>query len=276
MQLISTLLAAGILVSGVLAHPGGHEHDVLTMPQVQKRNALAKRCAGAVGDMNKKRWNKRQLQAKRDIEARAANSTFQITTEAPFYDVLQNETCVLTPTVTEGPYVWPRSQTLRQDMTEGQPGVPMILDVGVLDMSTCEPLPNVLIDFWHCNATGSYSSFTGQSPDTPFEELLAALNVTDFEIGVTDLHTDDTTFLRGMWPTNDAGIMEMKSIVPGFYVQRSIHIHVEAHVDWVLAANGTISSGNRVSTGQIYFPEELLQNLMALEPYVGHTVCKPG
>src|SRR6185437_7550201 len=117
---------------------------------------------------------------------------------------------------------------------------------------TCEPLPNVLLDFWHCNATGSYSSFTKLSPNTGFAELLDAMNIADFEIEVTDLHTDDTTFLRGMWPTDNEGVMEMKTIVPSFYSGRSIHIHVEAHVDWTLAENGTIASGDRVSTGQIY------------------------
>ncbi|CZR68616.1 probable protocatechuate 3,4-dioxygenase beta subunit [Phialocephala subalpina] len=269
MQLLQTLLAAGLLASTAVAHPGGH--DVLpSMSDIQRRSGLAKRCAGAVGEMNRKRWAKRQ--AKRGLEARAGNATFEIATEAPYYDVLQNDTCVLAPTVTEGPYVWPRSQTLRQDMTEGQPGIPMTLDVGVLDMATCEPLENVLMDFWHCNATGSYSSFTKLSPNTAFADLLEAMNITDsFEIGVTDLHTDDTTFLRGMWPTDSNGMMEMKTIVPGFYIQRSIHIHVEAHTDWVLAPNGTISSGNRVSTGQIYINETLSQQLMALEPYVSHT-----
>jgi protocatechuate 3,4-dioxygenase beta subunit len=157
-------------------------------------------------------------------------------------------------------------------MTEGQAGVPLTLDIGVLDMATCEPLENVLMDFWHCNATGSYSSFTKLSPDTPFIDLLEAMNITDtFEIEVTDLHTDDTTFLRGMWPTDSEGMMEMKTIVPGFYIQRAIHIHVEAHVDWTLAPNGTIASGNRVSTGQIYMNETLSEQIMALEPYSSHT-----
>jgi protocatechuate 3,4-dioxygenase beta subunit len=91
-------------------------------------------------------------------------------------------------------------------MTEGQPGVPFWLDVGVLDMATSEPLENVLVDFWHCNATGSYPSFTGLSPNTAFPTLLESLNITDFEIGVTYLHTDGTTFLRGMWPTDVNGI----------------------------------------------------------------------
>lgn len=62
-------------------------------------------------------------------------------------------------------------------MSEGQAGVPLTLDVGVLDMATCEPLENVLVDFWHCNATGSYSSFTALSPNTPFLELLQSLNI---------------------------------------------------------------------------------------------------
>lgn len=63
----------------------------------------------------------------------------------------------------------------------------------------------------------------------------------------------------------------MKTIFPGFYTGRSIHIHAEVHLNWTLAENGTISSDNRVSTGQLYFNESLSQQVMALEPYVSHT-----
>lgn len=139
------------------------------------------------------------------------------------YEVLQNDTCVLTPDVTAGPYIWPQSQTLHQDMTEDQTGIPFYMDIGVIDMATCEPLPNVLVDLWHCNATGSYSSFEGIDPNTPFEEILTQLNITDTTN--LDLHTSATTFLRGMWYTDQNGMMEMKTIVPGFYVERAIHIH---------------------------------------------------
>ncbi|KPM41861.1 hypothetical protein AK830_g4703 [Neonectria ditissima] len=156
-------------------------------------------------------------------------------------------------------------------MTEDQPGVPLILDVGVIDMATCEPLPNALVAFWHCNATGSYASFTGRDPNTPFVQLLEQLNITDFEIGKTDLHTDDTTWLRGMWPTNDEGILEMKTVFPGFYVERTIHIHTQVFTDWVLHTNGTVKTGDTNSIGQIYFDEDVSGKLMALEPYVGHT-----
>lgn len=158
-------------------------------------------------------------------------------------------------------------------MSEDQPGVPLLLDVGVLDMDTCEPLPNAMVDFWHCNATGSYSSFTALSPNTPFVELLQSMNMSadDYDIGVTDLHTDDTTFLRGMWPTDANGMMEMQTVFPGFYVERAIHIHVRVYTNWVLRSNGTISSGDVVSAGQLYFDEEVEQQIMALEPYTLHT-----
>lgn len=268
MHFSNSLLAAGLLTSAVVAHPGPHPE--VGHSELQKRNIMAKRCAGAAGHMNQKRYAKRTLE-RRHLETRRGNATFEITTEAPYYDVIQNDTCVLTPEVTQGPYVWPRSQTLRQDMTEGQAGIPFILDVGVLNMATCGPLENALVDFWHCNATGSYSSFTQRSADTPFSELLTSLNISDYEIGVTDLHTDESTFLRGMWPTDSDGMMEMKTIYPGFYIERAIHIHAQVHTNWTLHSNGTIESGNTVSTGQLYMPEDVNVAMMQLEPYVSHT-----
>ncbi|KAK7711294.1 hypothetical protein SLS64_005316 [Diaporthe eres] len=259
--------AAGLLATGVLAHP-----KALPRSEIARRGTMSKRCEANAANFNKKRYDQRI--SKRHAEAkRAENATYTITTEAPYYDVIQNDTCVLEPEVTWGPYVYPNSQTLRQDMSEGEPGVPLTLDVGVLDMATCEPLENVLVDFWHCNATGSYSSFTALSPNTPFLELLQSLNISsdDYNIGVTDLHTDDTTFLRGMWPTDSNGMMEMKTIFPGFYVERSIHIHVRVYNNWVLRENGTLSSGDIVSAGQLYFDEELEEKIMALDPYATHT-----
>ncbi|KAI8170060.1 hypothetical protein K4K49_005442 [Colletotrichum sp. SAR 10_70] len=263
---LSSFLATGLLTASALAH-----NEILSRSEISRRDAMAKRCAGQTAQFHKKRQAKRMAKRAAELEARAGNSSVVINTEGVYYDSIQNNTCVLTPEVTEGPYVWPRSQTLRMDMTEGEVGVPLTLDVGILDMATCEPLPDALVSFWHCNATGSYSSFTHLSPNTRFEELLNQLNITDFEIGVTDLHTDDTTFLRGMWPTNSEGIMEMQTIFPGFYVERAIHIHTQVFTDWSVRANGTVSSGNLINTGQIYFDEDVSAQIMALEPYVSHT-----
>ncbi|PWY80313.1 aromatic compound dioxygenase [Aspergillus sclerotioniger CBS 115572] len=263
----SKLLITALAASTAIAHPG--PHVILPRAEIQRRSDMAKRCAEHVASFNRRRMAKRAMQKRR--EGSGHNSTFEITTEAPYYETIQNDTCVLTPEVTRGPYVWPRSQKLRQDMTEDQVGVPLWLDVGVLDMATCEPLPNALLDFWHCNATGSYSSFTHLSPNTPFEELLSELNITNYDSGATDLHTDNTTWLRGMWPTNENGVMEMKTIFPGFYAERAIHIHVQVHTDWSVRENGTIVASDTVSTGQIYFDEEIEQRITGFEPYVSHT-----
>lgn len=120
------------------------------------------------------------------------------------------------------------------------------------------------------NATGSYSSFEALSPNTPFAELLEELNVT-IGAGTLDLHTGDSTFLRGMWPTDNNGVMEMKTVFPGFYVERTIHIHVRSHTDWTVRGNGTVVSSNIVSTGQLFFEEDLSAQIMAMEPYASHT-----
>lgn len=189
MRTYSTLTACLAILAGLADAHGNHE---TTSPELQARKYdLSKRCAPAVAALNRKRWAKRN-EERAALAERDGNVTISITTEAPFYDTLQNETCVLTEEVTAGPYVWPQSQTLRQDMTEGEAGVPMVLDIGVMDVETCEPLSDVLVDIWHCNATGSYSSFTGLSPNIEFETLLEELNKTFGD----DLHTDDTTFLR--------------------------------------------------------------------------------
>ncbi|RDW94217.1 intradiol ring-cleavage dioxygenase [Aspergillus mulundensis] len=263
MHLPSALLLSALGAS-VLAHPGHH----ISAREVARRSEMALKCRDHVANYHARRWDRNLARRWHDKTAQ-----YTIQTEAPYYPTIQNDTCVLTPEVTQGPYVYPPSQTLRQDMAEDQPGVPLWLDIGVLDMATCAPLANALVDMWHCNATGSYSSFTGLSPNTPFPTLLEELDVDmdDYEIGVTDLHTDHSTFLRGMWPTDRNGMMEMKTIFPGFYVERAIHIHVQVHTNWTARANGTIVTGDTVSTGQLYFAEELEAQIMALEPYASHT-----
>ncbi|KAL3481309.1 Intradiol ring-cleavage dioxygenase [Aspergillus californicus] len=258
-------LALLSLAASVTAHPGGHH---VSPRQVARRSELGLKCRDQVAHHQARRWD-RNLARRWHGDA----TTYQVHTEAPYFETIQNDTCVLTPEVTEGPYVYPPSQTLRQDMTEDQAGVPLWLDIGVLDMATCQPLDDVLVDMWHCNATGSYSSFTDLSPNTAFVTLLGELgiDIDDYEVGVTDLHTDASTFLRGMWPTDKNGMMEMKTIFPGFYIDRAIHIHVQVHTNWTLRENGTITTGNTVSTGQLYFNEALEEQIMALQPYASHT-----
>lgn len=36
---------------------------------------------------------------------------------------------------------------------EGIRGVPLLLDLQFVDVNTCLPVPNAMIDVWHCNVS---------------------------------------------------------------------------------------------------------------------------
>ncbi|KAJ5710322.1 Intradiol ring-cleavage dioxygenase core [Penicillium malachiteum] len=259
------LLVGAALAIFAVAHEGPNR--LPTNNELSRRANLSAHCSKHAISLNK-----RHLERNFDPAARG-NTTVEIQIQAPLYETLQNNTCVLTPNVAAGPYYWPHSQSLRQDMTESQDGIPLWLDIGLLDMATCEPLEGVMVDLWHCNATGSYSSFTRLSPNTKFPTILSDMgkNISNFEVGSSDIHTDSETWLRGMWPTDENRKMQMKTIFPGFYIERAIHIHVQVHTDWTVQENGTLVFENTVRTGQLYFGEELEEKIMALEPYSSHT-----
>lgn len=142
-------------------------------------------------------------------------------------------------------------------MTESQAGVPLYVDIQVIDTNTCEPLPNVALDFWHCNATGVYSgvvaSGNGDSSDT------SNLNA---------------TFLRGIQATDEDGVVQFQTIAPGHYTGRANHIHVLAHTEgsWSLLENNTITGGTTTAhVGQIFLDQDLISEYEAVEPYASNT-----
>lgn len=149
---------------------------------------------------------------------------------------------------------------MRHDLREDQGGLDFYLDMGVIDIETCEPLVGTALTIWNCNATGSYSSFTGIDPDTA--ELL------DGWTKRTDGTTDDETFLRGIQVTDDNGVVEFFTKFPGYYITRTTHIHVTAQTN---IANGTSYSASKVQhIGQLFFEEDLLNKVYALSPYSEH------
>lgn len=44
-------------------------------------------------------------------------------------------------------------ELIRRNVVEDQTGVPLFMDIQLIDTNTCEPLPNIYTDIWHCNAT---------------------------------------------------------------------------------------------------------------------------
>lgn len=155
--------------------------------------------------------------------------------------LFEDVSCILTPEVTIGPY-YVEGEYVRDDITEDQEGVDLLLDLQLIDVNTCEPVPESYIDVWHCNSTGVYS-------------------------GVSEQDTLGETFLRGIAQTDDEGIMQMKTKFPGWYEGRATHIHVTVHQNATLLLNSTISGGDVNHIGQLFFNQTVLEEVSLLEPY---------
>lgn len=91
-----------------------------------------------------------------------------------------------------------------------------MLDIGLINSRTCQPMTNAFIELWACNSTGIYGGYPTGQPT----------------------HIKQHTFLRGGYFTNSAGIAEITTIYPGYYQGRTAHIHTMVHSNWKANANG--------------------------------------
>jgi protocatechuate 3,4-dioxygenase beta subunit len=140
-------------------------------------------------------------------------------------------TCVLTPEQTEGPY-YIANEAVRRNITDGRPGTPLLLRAFVVNASTCKPIKGAAVDIWHADAGGVYSGF-GQG-------------------------ADNRTFMRGIQRTNAKGLALFRTVYPGWYQGRTVHIHVKVHL-----------GGNVLHTGQLYFPDTVTDAVYRKAPYTG-------
>ena len=138
-------------------------------------------------------------------------------------------TCVLTPEQTEGPY-YIANEALRRNITDGRPGTPLLLRAFVVNASTCKPIKGAAVDIWHADAGGVYSGF-GQG-------------------------AANRTFMRGIQRTNAKGLALFRTVYPGWYQGRTVHIHVKVHL-----------GGNVLHTGQLYFPDTVTDAVYRRAPY---------
>ena len=139
-------------------------------------------------------------------------------------------TCVLAPEQTAGPFFF-EGDKVRRDIRERKPGVPLTLRLTVVDVSTCRAIKGAVVDIWHCDAAGVYSGASAQG-------------------------TEDRTFLRGIQRTDAKGVALFRTIYPGWYAGRTVHIHVQVSL-----------GGNVVHTGQLYFPDTLTDTVYRRAPY---------
>jgi protocatechuate 3,4-dioxygenase beta subunit len=157
-------------------------------------------------------------------------------------DVAEGASCVVAPSVTEGPY-WVDEGLKRSDVTGGQAGVPLVLKLYVFRADdSCSPQEGAVVDIWHCNAAGLYS-----------DEAVEG--------------TTGDTWLRGYQVTDANGLATFTTIYPGWYSGRTIHIHVRVRV-----FSDSTTTFNY--TTQIFFSESDSSAVIATSPYNSRGVAK--
>jgi protocatechuate 3,4-dioxygenase beta subunit len=141
--------------------------------------------------------------------------------------------CTLTPEVTQGPYYLDLDK-VRRNVTEGKHGLRLDLRIKVVDAKTCKAHENAAVEIWHCDAGGTYSGFSQEG-------------------------TTGKTYLRGTQLTDEKGVAQFRTIYPGWYEGRAIHIHMKVHV-----------GGETVHTGQLFFNDSVSDRVVRLSPYSSH------
>lgn len=129
------------------------------------------------------------------------------------------------------------------EIAGGKPGAPLTIALRAVDAATCQPIANAVIDIWHCDANGLYSGH-----DMAVDEAIKGAKHTP--------PTNGDRYCRGALRTDADGIVEFRSIYPGYYIERAIHIHFKVHI------------GNRAFlTNQALLPESDNIAVMAMAPY---------
>lgn len=137
--------------------------------------------------------------------------------------------CILTPQSVEGPFYFD-PHLVRSDVTEGRPGVPLVLRMIILEAGPCTPLSGSRVDIWSAGADGEYSGYTGG-------------------LGGSG---SAGTFLRGTQVTDEAGQVVFRTAYPAYYPGRTPHIHFKVFLD-----------DRNVLMGQTYFPDALSEYLFS-------------
>ena len=155
--------------------------------------------------------------------------------------------CVVRPALTEGPFfndeLLNRSDIRSDSKTKVvSAGVPLTLTflVSRVGAGSCEPRGGVMVDIWHCDALGKYSGESGEG-------------------------TSGKDFLRGYQMTDATGKAVFKTIYPGWYNGRAVHIHFKLRT----------VVGGRVTgefTSQLFFDDKVSDGVFTVAPYTG----KPG
>jgi protocatechuate 3,4-dioxygenase beta subunit len=146
--------------------------------------------------------------------------------------------CRVYPTQQLGP-CYADGPMMRDDISDGMPGLPMRLSFLVVRASGCMPVPDAQIDIWHSGFDGVYSDYATGTICNP---------------GM--MTTQNMMFCRGVQMTNMMGRADFNTIFPGWYRGRTIHIHFTVRV-----------GGRATITSQLYFEDAMTDEILAQGEY---------
>ncbi|EUC55307.1 dioxygenase [Rhizoctonia solani AG-3 Rhs1AP] len=280
--LLSIIAAASIASSSVLAHaPINPSHTELLKRRSENlslQRRLSEKCGPQLSRRRAARLSRRAARAGLTLDE-LHERTNLVARQAT--DNSTEGTCILTPEVTQGPYHI-LGEMVRQNITEGQAGVPLTVEVDFIDIETCEAVPNLWVDAWHCNSTGYYSGYvsmtgaalSGGESATSTQDAYSGADSAAAASMLNTVPTDQETFLRGTWQADSDGHWTMHSVFPGWYSGRSIHFHVKVYENGSVAENGTYIAGRAMHTGQFFFNESIVQEVAQLAPYNTNAVSR--
>ncbi|KAF9878239.1 hypothetical protein CkaCkLH20_04277 [Colletotrichum karsti] len=202
-----------------------------------------------------------EARSKRSLTRRAKADVLSISHNKTSYGYSENtdagtlfadyKSCLLTPQVTQGPY-YVADEYVRRNISGDQEGVPIVLDMQVVDINTCEPMTDTYLEIWHANSTGVYSGVAVQGNGN----------------GEDDLTNLNKTWGRGIQKTDADGVAQFESIFPGHYTGRAIHIHTVVQKNATLYENSTLGATTITShIGQVFFEQDLISLVEATYPY---------
>ncbi|WVR08998.1 hypothetical protein IAU60_006058 [Kwoniella sp. DSM 27419] len=198
--------------------------------------------------------------------------------------------CVLTPEVMEGPF-YLDYHIKRDDITENVQGIPLDLSFTVYDISSslsdtslsasqCRPLSDAWVDIWHCDVSGVYSGYgkaaeepghpggggpppPGPPPGRPGKPPGGPDHPGG--PGGPGGHAEpenNSTFLRGIQQTDSQGRATFRTVYPGWYPGRAIHVHLKVHPpSWAAELDSDFAgqglNETHTHTTQMFLPEQL-------------------
>jgi hypothetical protein len=216
LSMIKSLAACAIaLGAAVCGHPGAHEEHGMSMVEKAEFHAAARRSLDLCANHFErhgvlKRAAEKRLalyeKYKKDKSKRATPSQITkshhsnltgVTASSPdstFFTT--NATCILNPEGEIGPF-WVSGELIREDISNGEPGVPLYMHAQFIDVKSCEPIEKLYWDVWNCNSTGVYSG------------IQSSMNGNG-----NDAKNLNNTALRGIQPTDSDGVATFKTVFP--------------------------------------------------------------